>query len=256
MFQSGFAQSTDVDQLRIQALNIKSSLTSMERRIEFTERLLKFHIGLPVDYPIELTDNIDAIITGMELETAMIDSLNITENITYQMASANEKLLFLNLKVKIAQFLPTLAGYYNHNWDLDNNIFNDLSPDMFGLSLSVPLFSSGMRLSQVGQARLEFLKARTEREMLTEQLLIQYETALSGYVSARDIFHMQMQNRDLSYKVYINSITKFREGVGSSLDMNQAQNQYFTAESNYYTALMALVTAKTNLENLLTHSTD
>jgi outer membrane protein TolC len=228
----------------------------MERRIEFTERLLKFHIGLPVDQPIDLTDNIEGLMNTMQLETASIDSLNLHENITYKMAITSEVLSQLNMRVKKAQFLPTLAGFYNRHEDFDDNFFNDQSPNMFGLSLNFPLFSSGQRLSQVSQARLEFMKARTQREMLSESLRIQYETMLSGYISARDIFNMQKENRDLSYKVYLNSITKFREGVGSSLDMNQAQNQYFTAENNYYSALMALVAAKTNLENLLTKNTD
>lgn len=256
LYKSGFAEATDVDQLRIQYLNIRSTLSFMERRIEFTERLLKFHIGLPVNNPIELTDNIEGMINSMQLETVITDSLNIHENITYKMALTSEALSQLNMRVKKAQFLPTLAGFYNRHEDFDDNFFNDQSPNMFGLSLNFPLFSSGQRISQVSQARLEFLKARTQREMLSESLAIQYETMLAGYISARDIFNMQKENRDLSYKVYLNSITKFREGVGSSLDMNQAQNQYFTAENNYYSALMALVMAKSNLENLLTQNTE
>jgi len=256
LFSSGFAEATDVDQLRIQILNIRSNLMFTERRIELTERLLKFHIGIPVEQPIELTDNMRNLILAMELETAAIDSLNIAENIVYQLATTSEKLSMLNMRVKKAQFLPTLAGFYNRHEDFDDNFFNDQSPDMLGLALNFPLLSSGQRLSQVSQAKLEYLKAKTDREMLTESLLIQYETALSVYISARDVFNMQKENRDLSYKVYINSITKFREGVGSSLDMNQAQGQYFTAENNYYSALMTLVTAKTNLENLLTRSSE
>jgi outer membrane protein TolC len=172
------------------------------------------------------------------------------------LAATNEKLSLLNLRVKRTQFLPTLAGFYNRHEDFDDNFFNDQSPDMFGLTLNFPLFSSGQRLSQVGQAELEFMKARTDRQMLGESLVVQYETMLARYISARDIFNMQKENRDLSYKVYLNSITRFREGAGSSLDMNQAQNQYFAAENTYYTSLMDLVTAKTNLENLLTKSTN
>lgn len=251
LYKSGFVEATDVDQLRIQYLNIKSNQKSMERRIEFTERMLKFHIGLPIERPIELTDDLDRLILEMELETASIDSLSVADNISYQLASVNEKLTMYNLRIKRSQYLPVLAGFYNRHADFDDNLFNDQSPDIFGISLNFPLFSSGQRMAQVGQAELEFLKARTDRQMLAESLLVQYESMLAGYYSARDIFAMQKENRELSYKIYMNSIIKFREGVGSSLDMNQAQSQYFAAENSYYTALMSLVTAKTNLENLL-----
>src|SRR5512133_783849 len=254
LFKSGFVQSTDVDQLKVQSLNIRSNLAFLIRRIEFSERLLKFQMGVPIEQPVELTDNIDGLVLQMQLETEVIDSLSVEENIDYKLASAAEKLSMLNMRVKKAQFLPTLAGYYNRHEDFDNNFFNDQSPDMIGLSLNFPLFSSGQRLSQVGQAKLEYQKAQTNTQMLTEQLVIQYETMLAGYLMARDVFEMQKENHDLTYRIYMNSITKYREGVGSSLDMNQAQQQYIAAESNYYNALMTLVTARTNLENLLAKS--
>jgi outer membrane protein len=248
---NGLVQETDLDQVRIQYLNIKSSLSTNKRAIEFTQRLLKFQIGLPVDDPIELTDNIEGLVLILQLEAAAIDSFRIEENIDYQMASTQEKLMKLNMQAKKAQFLPTLSGYYNRHEDYDDNFFNDQSPDMVGLSLSLPLWSSGQRLSQVGQSLLEYEKAKTDREMYSESLLVQYETVLAGFLSARDIYTMQKENRDLSLKIYLISIIKFREGVGSSLDMNQAQQQYFTAENNYYQALTALVASKSNLESLL-----
>jgi outer membrane protein TolC len=208
-------------------------------------------MGLSIDQEIELTDDINGLIQLMELETATIDSLRINDNIDYQLLTTTEKLSKLNLKLQKSNFLPTVAGFYNRHEDFDNNFFNDQSPDMVGLSLRFTILSSGQRLSQVGQAKLEYMKAQTNTKMFSEMLLIQYETMLASYLSARDVFNMQKENRDLSYRVYLKSITKFQEGVGSSLDMNQAQSQYFTAESNYYGALMTLVTTRSNLENLL-----
>ncbi len=160
----------------------------------------------------------------------------------------------LNLQVRMAEFLPTLSGFYNRHEDFDKNFFNDQSPNMLGLSLRFPLWTSGQRLSQVGQARLEYLKAQTNKKQFSESLLIQYETALSAFLSARDVYAMQKENRDLSLRVYMRSIAKFREGLGSSLDMNQAQSQYFSAEGNYYNALMTLVSTKATLTSLLAKS--
>ena len=94
----------------------------------------------------------------------------------------------LNMQVKKASFLPSLGGYYNRHEDFDNNLFNDLSPNMYGLSVIFPLWSSGQRLSQVKQSRLAYLKAQTNKQMIADNLLIQYETALDGFLSARDIY--------------------------------------------------------------------
>jgi outer membrane protein TolC len=103
----------------------------------------------------------------------------------------------------------------------------------------------------VSQSRIAYQKARTNKEIASESLHIQYETALSEYISAHDIYILQKENRELSLRIYTKSITKFREGIGSSLDLNQTQSQYFEAEGTYYRALMSLVSAKSKLESLL-----
>lgn len=252
MFKNGFVEETDVDQLKILESNIKSSLSVNMRQIELTERLLKFQMGITVDQPIELTDQLDPLISLMNLQAALIDSFNVEDNVEYKMLDTQEKLMKLNMQVTMAEFLPTIGGFYNRHQDYDNNFFNDQSPNMFGLSLNFPLWSSGQRISQVGQKKLTYLKAQTDKQMVQESLLIQYETALSVFLSARDIYNMQKENRDLALRIYKKAITKFKVGVGSSLDLNQTQTQYFNAEGSYFNALMSLVTAKSTLESLTT----
>jgi outer membrane protein len=252
MFNNGFLEQTDVDQLKILESNIKSNLAVTKRQIGIMERMLKFQMGLPIDQPIVLTDQIDPLVNIMNLETAVIDSFDLESNVDYNMMQTQEKLLLLNYKLSKTTFLPTIHGYYSYYKSLDNNFFNDQSPNTYGLSLSFPIFSSGMRLSQVKQRGLEYQKAQTNRKMGADNLRIEYESALSGFLTARDVYFLQQENKDLALRIYKKSIIKFREGVSSSLDLNQTQQQFFTAEGTYFNALMALVTAKAKLDNLLT----
>jgi len=252
MFKNGFLEQTDVDQIRILESNIKSNLTLTQRQVGIMERMLKFQLGLPLDQPIILTDQIDLLVTIMNLETAMIDSFDLESNVDYIMMDTQEKLRLLNYKLSKSMYLPTVSGYYSYYESLDNNFFNDQSQSTFGLSLAFPIFSSGMRMSQVKQRLLEYQKAQTNKEMGADNLNIEYETALSGFIAARDIYFLQRENRNLSLRIYRKSIVKFQEGVTGSLDLNQTQQQYFTAEGTYFNALMALVSAKARLDNLLT----
>ena len=125
---------------------------------------------------------------------------------------------------------------------------------MYSLTLIFPIWSSGKRLSRIDQSRLEYLKAQTNKEMAAESLRIEYESALSGFFSARDIYNLQKENRDLARRIYLKSLTRYREGLGSSLDLNQTQRQYFEAEAAYFSALISLVTAKSQLDNLLANN--
>jgi outer membrane protein len=252
MFNNGFLEQTDVDQLKILESNIKSNLSVTTRQIGIMERMLKFQMGLPIDQPIILTDQIDPLVNIMNLETAVIDSFDLESNVDYNMMQTQEKLRFLNYKLSKSMFLPTIHGYYSYYKSLDNNFFNDQSPNTFGLTLAFPIFSSGMRMSQVKQRGLEYQKAQTNKQMGADNLKIEYESALSGFLTARDVYFLQLENKDLALRIYRKSIVKFQEGVSSSLDLNTTQQQFFTAEGTYFNALMALVTAKATLDNLLT----
>jgi outer membrane protein len=252
MFNNGFLEQTDVDQLKILESNIKSSLSVTLRQIGIMERMLKFQMGLPIDQPIILTDQIDPLVIKMNLETAVIDTFDLGSNVDYNMMETQEKLRLLNYKLSKSMFLPTVSGYYSYYKSLDNNFFNDQSPNTYGLSLSFPIFSSGMRLSQVKQREIEFQQAQTNKKMGADNLIIEYESALSGFLTARDVYLLQRENRNLALRIYQKSIVKFQEGVSGSLDLNTTQQQYFTAEGTYFNALMALVTAKAKLDNLLT----
>ena len=79
MFKNGFVESTDVDQLKILEANIKSSLSVADRQIDLMDRLLKFQMGIPIDQPIVLTDQIDPLVNMMNLEAAVLDSFRVEE---------------------------------------------------------------------------------------------------------------------------------------------------------------------------------
>ncbi|HLO59573.1 MAG TPA: TolC family protein [Bacteroidales bacterium] len=250
-YQNGFLESTDVDQLKILESNIKTRLSVSVRQIDLIDRLLKFQMGIPIDQPIELTDRIEPLVDGFLMNTQNLDSFRLENNIDYRLLLTQENLTKLNLQAQKSQFLPTISGFYQRYEDFDNNLFNDQSANTFGLTLNFPLWSSGQRLSQVSQRKIEYLKAKTNTEMAAESLMIQYETALSEYLSARDIYTMQKENRDLSLRIFKKSVTKFSEGVGSSLDLNQAQTQYLDAEGLYFNSVLSYVSAKAKLETLL-----
>ena len=256
LYNNGFAESTDVDQLRILVSNIKTNLSVARRQINLMDRLLKFQMGIPIDQSVILTDQIVPLIETLNMEAGNLDTFQIENNVDYQLLTTQEKLMHMNMQAQKALFLPTLAAFYQRYLDLDNNFFNDQSVNTFGVSLNFPVFSSGQRIAQVAQRKLEYLKAQTNKQMGEESLLIQYETAISDFLAAKEIFTMQKESRDLSLRIYQQSIIKFTEGMGSSLDLNQTQSQYFETQGSYYSALLSFVSSKSRLESLLANSTN
>jgi len=65
---------------------------------------------------------------------------------------------------------------------------------------------------------------------------------------------VQKKNIQLADKIYNKSMTKFREGVGSTLEITQAETELRTANNAYLNALYDLVNSKIDLKNAIGQS--
>ena len=122
---------------------------------------------------------------------------------------------------------------------------------MAGLSLSVPLLASGQRYAQIRKAKLNLEKARNTKAMVTEQLLLQEKQLRYNLVNANLQYKSQMENIEVSKRVYASMENKYKQGMASSLELTQANDQYLQAENNYVSALMNLLQTKVALDKLL-----
>jgi outer membrane protein len=56
----------------------------------------------------------------------------------------------------------------------------------------------------------------------------------------------------LAEKIYKRSLVKYQNGVISSLELTQAQNQFLTSQTTYYQSILTLISEKNKLEKLTT----
>jgi outer membrane protein TolC len=122
---------------------------------------------------------------------------------------------------------------------------------MTGLQLSIPIFGSGQKYSQIKRAQIKFEQAKTEKEMVTEQLLLQEKQLRFNVVNADLQYKSQKDNVDVSKRVYASMENKYKQGMASSLDLTQANTLYLQAQNNYISSLMNLLQTKLALDKLL-----
>ena len=113
------------------------------------------------------------------------------------------------------------------------------------------IFSSGQRIAKVQQAKIELDKATNTKTMMEEYLTVEYYQARTDYLNALDKYTNEKMNLELSEKIMKNTSAKFKEGMASSMDFTQSQNQFLLTQSNYYTSIMELISAKIKMEKLI-----
>ena len=129
--------------------------------------------------------------------------------------------------------------------------FNFQPKDVIGLSMNLPVVTSGKRIATVAQARLKLERTILNKQDAEQGLIMEYETARNEYQAAFLNYTNNKESLGLTEKIYNKNIIKYKEGVGTSLELTQSQNQYLTAESNYYNSLISLLKAKAKIDRIV-----
>jgi len=246
----GVIEPTDLDQLTVQVGTIQNSVKSIERQIEIAYNILRLHTGLGADAEIELTDSLDGIMGMMIDGKDAQNTHDLHNNIDIQLMASQVDIAQKQIKLEQSAGLPTLAGYYQYTEKLKKPEF-DISPkNTLGLSLKIPVFSSGMRNAKVKQARINLERTQNQQSLLWDQLQIQEKQARFNLVNAWEQYANQNQNIEVSGKVFNLISLKYEQGLVSGIDLITASNNYVAAQNNYVSSVIQLLQAGLELDRL------
>ena len=248
--EQGLVESTGVDQLRIIKANVDNTVANIERGARITKSLLKFQMGIPVEREISLSDKLEQTFDEAGFNTYLQTAFDPTTTIDFKIVETAEKLQKLSYDRQKTTFLPSVAAYYRHQKLFNAPEFNFQPADVVGLSVNIPIFSSGMRVSQTQQAKMELNKMQLAKLQATEGLQIQYQTNINDFQTAYSDYLTNKQNLELSKKIFDQTMIKYKEGMASTTDLHQTETQYLQTQGSYFTALNNLLGAKTRLDKL------
>ena len=258
IFKAGFAEEQDVDQLNYTLKQLKASKNFAQRQRQSALNSLKFIMGVDQDARLVLTNNLDDLM--MDHLALLRDDLKaeIDKHIDYQIANHQVLTSELQVKYQKTMALPSLSTYLSHseNWStneaaLFKDFGNHFASTIWGIKLNVPIFSSFERRAKTQQAQIDLEIAEVERKK-TEQKLIQdvrnaevaYDNAIESYYTSKDLV-------DLSSKILEKEQIKFNEGISSSMDLTNAEEQLYRAQNQYIQAAFDVMQSKTALYQAL-----
>jgi outer membrane protein len=250
MYNQGFIENTDVDQIELTMLTVTNSVNSINRQVSTTKDLMKFQLGMPFENELVLTDSLGSIAGNITMESVMAKSFNVNQNINFQILETQEKLGILSLKREKSTYLPNLAAVYRHSEKVNQPAFDFTPKDVFQLSMNIPIFSSGQRNVKVQQRQLELNKIVNIKDNIANGLKLDYNNALNEMTTAYENYLNNQKNIELTSRIYEKTLIKYKEGLSTSLDLTNVQNQYLRAQGDYYTAVYTLISTKNKLDKL------
>lgn len=258
IYENGLGDEESVDQLQITLSTVDNQLKNARRMEEITLQMLNLVLGLPIETPTVLTENLDDL-TQKEIDLGLIDSeFNIENNVDYKMAANLNEQRFLELKLAKSRALPTLNAFVNYGGNSFSNNFNFLDSgqqwfgsSILGVDLNIPIFSSLGRSASTQRAKIALEKAKTQFTEAQAQIRLQLESAKSDYILAIEQYGTAKDNLELAERIENKNQVKYEEGLATSFELRQAQTQLYTSQQEYLQSMVDVINKKTSLENIL-----
>jgi outer membrane protein TolC len=248
LYDNGFQEKLDVDRTTVLLSNLKTQKIQVENQLASGNIGLKYLMGMPVKYELTLSDTL----TGEFLrEHVLTDSVHFEDRQEFQLIQTIEKLNTYNIKRYKYTYIPTvsLTGSYSRQAQRQTfDFFKGGEPwyntAYIGLQINVPIFDGFAKDARIKQAKLALAKTQNSIEGLKNQINNEVETARITIGNALIAIDEQTKNMKLAEEVYNQTKIKYEQGLGSNLEITNAETDLREAQNNYFNALYTGIVAR------------
>lgn len=256
-FENGMVEETDFDQLNLMVSNLEVSKSNSLNMLKIARSYLYFHLGYPENTEVILTQDIASLIEELKPLALIEENFDLFSNIDYRIMKRQQELAALQLKQQKSLYLPSLSAFLNYqtqaqraNWDFFDSKGKWYSSSVWGVNMSIPIFSSGERRAKVNQARAQVEKTLVAGEQVERSLKIQYKNTADELKDALLTYGTSNQNKELSEKIFRRTGIKYQEGISGSLDLLNTQRQYLDSQSQYINAALNVLNKSIALQSM------
>lgn len=253
IYEAGFAEQLDVDRLALSLANLRTERDALDRQYQNALRALKFTINYPAGQELTIADDMEAMLAEENPEM-MNATINYNRRPEINLLDKAIELNDYNIQNFKTRYLPSLRGFAGYQYQYQGNDFQSgfWAPTGFvGLTLNVPIYDGGFKRSQIDRATISRQQVQVQRSTVQRMIDLEVENAQGSLVSAQERLTDRENNLALAQRIYDTTQVKYREGVGSSLEVNQAEQALYTAQTNRLQAIYDVLQAKITLEEAL-----
>ncbi len=269
-YEEGLIEELDVNRLELALGNLQTQIANQKQLGEVSVANLKFQMGLPLSDDILLTEKLDELYAKASMVNTA-KTFDASNRIEYDLLQTVVRIQGHDLAQRKSGYLPTLAGFVNFGFSSQVEKFGDMFkkryvsyPDgdvvaksnwfqqgIVGFSLKVPIFDGFSRMSSVKQAEAEVSKARNNLEKFKQAAILQLQSSQALYINAISDEFYSKKGVTLAEKIYNTSNIKFKEGIGNSFELTQAQQDLIQNKLKYVQAQLNVLTSKADLDKAL-----
>ncbi|MBK8845841.1 MAG: TolC family protein [Bacteroidetes bacterium] len=253
MYKEGFVEEIDKKRLEVSLNNLKTEKENIDRMLLLGEYVLKFQMGMDVNDSIILTDEL----TDDDLSnySSSLQNVNVNNRIEYQVLLTTRELQKLNVKRNQYAYLPNIVAYGSWQGQALRNEFDIFDTKqkwyptgIIGGSINLPIFDGFQKRARISQEKLTLKKLDNGIKQFENASGLENMTAKINLQNALASLETQKKNKELAEEVLNVTRIKYNEGVGSNIEVVNAEAAVQEASSNYFNALYNAIVSKIDLD--------
>ena len=252
IYKAGFAEQLDVDRLELSLANLKTEKDALTQQKEVAINGLKFLLNFPMEEELILEDNIESLLS--DANNNVEGEINYYSRPEYKVAETGLALSELNVERFERGAWPKLEAFGAYQYQYQGDDFNQgfWAPTfLLGAKLSVPIFDGFERRANIDQAAIALKQNENNKKTLESLITLEVTNARKMYLIAIDKLESQNKNLALAQKIYDTTLIKYKEGVGSSLEVTQSEQSLYTTQQNRIQAMFDVLTTKVALDQAM-----
>lgn len=258
LYKNGFVEKIDNDRIEVLYNNIQVEKEKVTQFAALTYLLLKFQMGMGINEQLTLKDKLSEI----EFQPILSNSTgaaNYEARMEYSLLQTQKKLYELDLKKNKLSYLPSVIGFGSFSKSGYNDSFKSLfngdityyPTSLIGLKISIPILGGGQKYFRLQQAKLNVKKAENDLNSLKIGIELDQRQAEITYTANVQSLQTQKKNMELAEEVFRVSKLKYDQGIGSNLEVVNAETSLKEAQTNYINSLYDALVSKVELDRSL-----
>jgi outer membrane protein len=246
----------DVDRLDLSLSNLKSEYEMVGRQVELAYNVLKFQMNYPLYEAIGLSDSLNSMMEEPS-EADLNAKPNFDNRFEAQILKQSEYLNELNVKRYKMGYAPSVSAFFTNQYQIQrNNLFDKDEAGFFpitivGASVNVPIFDGFNKDSKIKMAEIDRKKINLQLKQFELASTLELENARVAYKNAKERLTNQQKNLGLAERILNTTKIKYKEGIGSSMEITTAEQELYRTQANYMNAVYDVAVAIADLERIL-----
>ncbi|MDR3561800.1 MAG: TolC family protein [Negativicutes bacterium] len=248
-YDVGTVARSDVLQTQVQLANAQDNLIIAENNYNVAIANLNNVIGLPLSSELKLKEDLKYQQYPMTLD----DSVKYSHANRPEIAQSQANIAVAKDQVQIAQSgnLPTLGFTGTNDWYDKSFAGTRNSNWMVSLNLGLNVFDSGLTKSQVKQAEYGVTTAQETARQTKDNISLEVRQAYLNMKEAEKRIDTSKVAVDQAEENFRIAEVRYTAGVGTNLDVVDAELAQTQAKTNYIQALYDYNTSKAQLDKAM-----